>query len=116
MRVVIKRPNQDPEIVKIKNSLGEFQKIVGGIIQIVRFCDLCNGESIHIICDDEGKIKGSAPNILWEEQGDILCGNLIFVGQKKDKFGSLTERQINYIFGYSKFNEIKEDEKCLVKN
>lgn len=112
MQVVIKKPNQEPEIVKIKNSLGEFQKIVGGIIQIVRFCDSDCVGNIYLIC--KGQNKNSTPNLIWQDE--TLCGNLIFVGQKKDKFGSLTERQINYIFGYSKFNEIKENEKCLVKN
>lgn len=116
MQVVIKKPNQDPEIVKIKKTLHEFQKIVGGRIQIVKFANFKNVKNLYLICDDEGKIKGSTPNIFWKEQNDNLCGNWIFVGQENDKLVSLTESQINYVFGYSKFYEIKEDEKCLVKN
>lgn len=63
-------------------TLEELQGYVGGYIEIVRI-----GDRWNVVCDEEGKLKGYAPNLLatvlcWRRgvlMHDELCGNVLFV-------------------------------------
>lgn len=97
MKVVVKEPKKEPEIREIENDLETLQRIVGGRIEVVRmpFCD-----DIYIILDEEGKLKGYDPNILFWRR-DVIVGTVIFVASTDEDFTDLNEDQIDAAFGYS---------------
>lgn len=97
MKVVIKEPKKEPEIREINNDLKVFQQIVGGRIQVVQ---MPFSEDIYLVLDDEGKLKGYEPNVLFWG-GDVIVGTVIFVATKDEDFAELSEYQINAAFGYS---------------
>lgn len=90
IKVMIKEPYKAPYDAEIENTLEEFQRIVGGYIETF-LCPLVPG--VKIICNDEGKIMGLAPNLAL--MPDIICGTVIVVGVGGEEFVSLTEKQKN---------------------
>ena len=75
IRVIVKKPGEPAEVREIENSLEAFQAIVGGRLEAVYL-----GDSLHMYIDDEGKLKGSEPNILLMMRYgriDMICGPLI---------------------------------------
>ena len=97
MKVVVKEPQKEPEIREIENDLKVLQEIVGGHIEVVR---MPFSEDIYIILDDEGKLKGYDPNILFM-RGDVIVGTVIFVASTDEDFDDLSEDQIDAAIGYS---------------
>jgi hypothetical protein len=70
----------------IDPTLETLQTIVGGDIEIVTIGDC------HLYCNEEGKLQGLPINIRATEfawtlgwpQGDVLCGNVVFLGNGPD--------------------------------
>jgi uncharacterized protein YuzE len=71
MKVLVKRPFENFEIIEIKGELEEYQKIVGGYIETYRIDD-----EYLLICNEEGKLIGLEPNMLY--RGDEIVGPIIF--------------------------------------
>lgn len=89
--VLVVEPNKLPQKKRIKNTLQEKQKIVGGLIEYtyIQGCD-----DVAIICNEEGKINNLPFN---RDIGyDIVFGNFIIVGDDPElgEDRSLTELQI----------------------
>ena len=64
--VLLVEPGQYPRMVTIDSGLESLQKAVGGDIQAVYWFD----DPVALICDEEGKLKGSRPNrALYDEDG-----------------------------------------------
>lgn len=94
IKVMIKEPYKAPYDAEIENTLEEFQRIVGGNIETVP----CPGApGVELICNEEGKIKGLAPNLSIAP--DVIVGTVIVVGtvimygDDGEKFVSLTDKQ-----------------------
>lgn len=90
IKVMIKEPYKAPYEAEIENELAEFQRIVGGHIETF-LCPLVPG--VKIICNEEGKIMGLAPNFAL--MPNIICGTVIVVGDGGEEFISLTDKQRN---------------------
>lgn len=69
MRILTINKNEEPKLIDIENTLEQFQKIVGGPIEVyMPFRD-----DVAIICNEEGKIKGLPLNrLIYDEQGHVL--------------------------------------------
>ena len=70
---------EEPTYTTIRNNLTEFQRIVGGMIDVVNCCDV---EGVDIICNDEGKLMKLPLNRSLKEKGkvyDIVAGNMIIL-------------------------------------
>lgn len=93
LKVVVKEPGKQPEIRQINNNLRDLQDIVGGRIEVVTLKG-----SIAVICDDEGKLKGYAPNLKYG--CDFFAGTVIFVCTEGEDFASLSEEEMDFVFGY----------------
>lgn len=85
MRVIEVRPNEPARVVDIGTSLEALQKAVDGYIEFVypfEDADIC------LMCNEEGKLNGSAPNrALRDAYGapyDIICGTFIIMGCTDD--------------------------------
>jgi hypothetical protein len=95
--VLLVEPGQYPRMVTIDSGLESLQKAVGGDIQAVYWFD----DPVALICDEEGKLKGSRPNrALYDEDGelaDIVVGKFLITGLGDEDFTSLPkEMQTKY--------------------
>jgi len=85
IRVVIKRPGEKPVSAVMDNTLTAFQKAVEGYIETVSL-----GDGMVIVCNEEGRVKGLAPNIPG------FVGTLVFVGfDGEDGFRTLSTFEID---------------------
>ena len=81
IKVIIKRPDEKVgHIEEINNTLERFQMIVKGYIETVKLTN-----NSVIICNEEGKIHGLAPNFLYSG-ADMICGTVIVCGVDGEEF------------------------------
>ena len=52
LKIVLKKPNEAPEVMDIKNTLKAKQELVGGLIELV-YLD----EDLILVCNEERKIR-----------------------------------------------------------
>ena len=52
LKIVLKKPNEAPEVMDIKNTLKAKQELVGGLIELV-YLD----EDLMLVCNEERKIR-----------------------------------------------------------
>lgn len=85
-RCIIKRPDETyGHVTNISTSLRNLQKTVDGHIEVVRITD-----SIVIICNDEGKIRGLQPNFLIGTVfKDTIVGTAVIIGVDGEEFADL---------------------------
>lgn len=98
MRVVVVEPQKKPRVQHIDGSLEGMQAVVGGLIQAIYPYD----DDVALICNEEGKILGLAPNrLVFGEDGnllDVICGTFFIAGVGVEEFCSLTqEKSTKYI-------------------
>lgn len=79
MRVVIKKPGKPAEALNVPDTLDEWQKLVGGYIEVVTLTP-----HLLMIVNEEGKLLDLPDNFTWH--GDPIKGNAVFVGVKDDEF------------------------------
>ena len=86
MLAVIKMPGEEPEMREIENTLTALQALVGGYIETVRL-----SKSIVIVINEEGRLRGMAPNVLG------LVGPMVCVGVADEEFRGLTEGEAEFL-------------------
>lgn len=79
MRIVYKKPGQPAEARNVPNTLDEWQRLVGGYIETLTL-----SEDIVLICNEDGRYLGLAPNVKFRNQ--IIVGPVVFVGVRDDEF------------------------------
>lgn len=90
--VLLVEPNKYPKMIEIDDTLEVMQTVVGGDIEeYMPFED-----EVAIICNEEGKITGMAPNrAVYEENSremlDIICGKffIVYAPFEVERFQSL---------------------------
>ena len=90
--VLLVEPNKYPKMIEIDDTLEAMQEVVGGDIEeYMPFED-----EVAIICNEEGKITGMAPNrAVYEENSremlDIICGKffIAYAPFEAERFQSL---------------------------
>lgn len=90
--VLLVEPNKYPKMIEIDDTLEVMQTVVGGAIEeYMPFED-----EVAIICNEEGKITGMAPNrAVYEENSremlDIICGKffIVYAPFEAERFQSL---------------------------
>lgn len=87
--------NGFPVVETVENDLKTFQKVVGGLIEVVPF-----GKILCII-NEEGKLLELAPNFAfpvteYEDRlyFDVIMGDVIFVGDDGMEFRGLTDEEV----------------------
>lgn len=115
IKVLVKKPQEKPIVMKINNDLKSLQKIVGGLIEVVSLYDM--GENITMLCNEEGLNLNLEPNINIE--GQYIVGTIIVLGSNDEgDFVSLSEFEIQKLKpflteGNLKFMIYKEGERHL---
>lgn len=96
IRVIYKRVGFDPVEVTVPNPLEALQTMVGGYIETVPFA---NGAIMLV--DEEGKIDGRPVNFPF--RGDLICGSVLWVGQKGEHFDDCPYTLSTFRFFYPWF-------------
>ena len=92
IRVITCRVGEKPKVEIIENTLANLQKLVGGYIEVVYLDD------IIMIINEEGKLDGLKPNFLMPH--DVIVGDVLFVGDDGEEFGSLTTSEVFTVLGF----------------
>ena len=92
MRVIVKEPAQCPVEMTVDGSLESLQRLVGGYIEHVEFT-----KKVGILVDEEGKLKGLAPNFFLPAIEDELVGTVVFVGEDGEEFVDVSENDAQLI-------------------
>lgn len=94
LKIVIKEVNKQAETVEIEDSIVEFQKIVGGFIEVLHFSD-----DILMILNEEGKLKGLPLNFILENEiyEEQIVGNVFFASKNGVEIDSLSTKQIEIL-------------------
>lgn len=86
VKAIIKRPSEP--VGRIReidvDDLVQLQKIVGGYIEWVPLCDTVFGDTLGIICNEEGKLLGLPYNMSF--CGITFVGTIIALGICGDSF------------------------------
>lgn len=72
IRVITKRPNEDPRVEDIRSDPDSFKRIIGGDFGGWRFAP-----NLWLIFHDEGRLSSLEPNIFMARIG-IVVGPVIF--------------------------------------
>lgn len=98
MRVVIKRPGNDPEEQEMQNTLQAAQRLVDGLIEIPALPGLPKG--VDLVCNEEGLLKGMRPN-LAAQGGTLIVGPVVFLSHTRDgEWQGLTDKQVKEVFAF----------------
>lgn len=92
IHVLIKNPGINAREFDIENDLKTLQHIVGGYIETTNI-----GDTIVMITNEEGKLRGLEKNFEIYGGADYVAGPAIFAGVKGDDFASLDEFTIKMI-------------------
>ncbi len=105
LNIVVKEPGKAPEVKLIKHDIEEFQKIVGGLFDMVRVPLM--EDMIYMVCNDTGKLDNLSFNFYEPARNDIIVGNVFFTaGDYEGNFISLTNEQIKAIKSYLETNTL----------
>lgn len=92
------RPDEQPEVIEVENTLEALQHEVGGYIETVHLPD-----GAVIICDEESKLKGNAKlnrAMVWVRPDrtptawDTLFGTILIAGTDGEEFCDLDAQQV----------------------
>lgn len=106
IKVLVVEPERKPYKKEIYTDLHTLQKEVGGFIEAVYPFD----DNVALICDDEGKLKGSPLNrALKDERGeiyDVIAGTFLIAGLGAEDFASLSDDLISKYYERFKTPEL----------
>lgn len=102
IKVIIKEPGGNPRSVNISRRLENLQKTVGGYIETVTLAS-----DLVVICNEEGRLKGLAPNC--NICGVDFVGTIILAGVNGDEFGDIP---ITYQEAKTMFRNLFEEPRC----
>jgi len=90
MTVLIVKPNKEPILTEIENTLKTMQTIVEGNIEALYPFE----DEIALVCNEEGKLLGLPLNrALYDTEGnmyEIIAGTFIVCGLGEENFDSLS--------------------------
>jgi len=92
VNVVVYRVGEEPFVETIEDTLDAQQEIVGGYIEGVGL-----GNSLLLICNEEGKLKGLPPNRLVPGR-DLIVGNFFVTRTNSEgESDNITEADLLYL-------------------
>lgn len=105
LRVVFVPVGKAAEIKDIDHALEALQRTIGGYIEAVRIGVGDNEDYIIALVDEEGKLKGLAPNLCWGR--DTLVGDVIFTKSNNDgDFVSLDDEDVKQIMDWVELSRL----------
>lgn len=105
IRVLYVEPGKLPVVTEVQNELRSLQRAVGGLIELVPL-----DRKVLLICNEEGKLEGLQGNRRLEN-GSIIAGSFLVIGDKGDGFCSLTDKQLErYLNQFMEPQQISQEE------
>jgi hypothetical protein len=93
INVIMFRVGRTAQVIEIKNSLENLQRLVDGYIEVVYLNSKVKGnENLIIICNEEGKFNKSPNRAIGN---DIIFGDFIICSTKGENFTGLSDKQID---------------------
>lgn len=86
MKVIRKHPGEVPEVIDLENNVGAIRGELDGYIEAVTIA-----EDLAILCDEEGRLKGKAPNTTLDGLGIDFVGTILIVGVDGEEFCDVPE-------------------------
>ncbi len=107
IRILIKRPNEEPVVEEVDDDLKTFQEIVGGRIELI---EMPGVDNIDIYANEEAMLEQMPGNIWIAGTGDCVKGTCYMVGCdiENGENVSLTDEQIKTCKKYIKTFELPE--------
>ena len=81
MKVIRKHPGQMLEVIDVENDVDAICAELDGHMEAFTIA-----QDLVILCDEEGRIKGKAPNIALKGLGADFCGTILIVGVDGEEF------------------------------
>ena len=103
LTAIIKEPGWAPEIVEIPDELENYQRIVDGYIECVRWDD----EHVLIV-NEEGKLRGLDKNFRYG--GDIIFGTAIWIGVDGEDFTDIQPGLIDEVEDFTGYHRYDLDD------
>ncbi len=104
VKVITKRPNENPKVEEIDN---EYESLYGFVLGLIDYTYLPKREDIDIIVNDSSLCLGMTPNIVIPEYEHVLAGPIIFSTHNEDgEMISLNDEQIECILKYINKNQV----------
>lgn len=105
MRVIVKKPNQESQVLNIELTLKEIQKIVEGYFEEIHI-----GYNLIVLENEEGILLELEDNLIIKDT--IIKGTIIVVKDGGTEFAGLNDEEIAYVNAYiangvEKMNKIK---------
>lgn len=109
IKTVLVKPDCEPEIVEMEDTLENLQNAVEGYIE---YLWLSREQKYIILVNEEGAIRHLQPNLLLvrEGGGDVpIFGNVLFTGKDPESgdIASLTEREAEDICRLMKMFQVQ---------
>lgn len=102
LTAIVKEPGWAPEIVEIPDEVENYQRIVDGYIECVRWDD----EHVLIV-NEEGKLRGLDKNFRYG--GDIIVGTAIWIGVDGEDFTDIQPGLIDEVEDFTGFHRYDLD-------
>lgn len=93
MKVVVKKPNENPFIKEIDGSLESMQSVVGGYIETL---PLDRDAKYIIVLNEEGKLIGLDPNFQYG-RSDVIVGTVFICKNGNGNLEGLTDEEAERI-------------------
>lgn len=93
MKAIRKRPGEGPELIDIRDD-DHIREELGGYMEAVTLT-----EDLVILCDEEGRLKGKAPNCVI--CGVDFVGTILVLGVRGEEFADVPDADgvLLYLFG-----------------
>ena len=92
MKVLVIEPHKKPYTQEVEHTLGNLQRIVGGLIEPIYLDD------VAIVVNEEGKINGLPFNRALRDENrrilDLLFGTFFICGLGEENFTDIPEQAI----------------------
>ena len=81
MKVIRKHPGEPPEVIDVENDVDAICAELDGHMEAFTIA-----QDLVILCDEEGRLKGKAPNIALKGLDVDFCGTILIVGVDGEEF------------------------------
>ena len=94
MEVIYCKVGEPAKLVEIEGKLEDFQKMVGGHIEVVSYEGI---RGLVYVLNEEGKLEGLKPNKSIFGGRDVIVGDFVVAAIGEDDIAGLNERQKEFV-------------------
>lgn len=91
IKVYYKSVGMPAQYIEMNNTLASQRELIGGYMEVVPIL----GTPFVCVCDEEGRLKELAPNIMVN--GQPIVGNVFVARTEKEEFSSITQYDYNFL-------------------